>query len=102
VYPRVLIQRQDQATAGLPTAASSAAQKYCEYGGGSFSPFTPNGVFGLTVQAPSATPTYAAVGIHIGGSADCGSTVATAGLVSESTVPQGYYDVISTFHFFRQ
>lgn len=32
VYPQVMIQRQDYATAGLPTTATSAAQKYCEYG----------------------------------------------------------------------
>lgn len=93
IYPRVMIQRQD---------LSAGFQKYCEYGDGSFSPATPNGQAPLTVQAMSGTPTYTPVGIHIGGSADCGGPVPTAGFIPEITVPAGYYDVISTFQFFRQ
>jgi hypothetical protein len=98
VYPRVLIQRQG--TSGGP-------QTYCEYGDGSFSPATPAGDTVLATQPPSATPAYTPVPIHIGGSADCGwvppgGGPAPAGLVTEITVPAGYYDVISTFVFLKQ
>jgi hypothetical protein len=39
------------------------------------------------------------VQINIGGSADCGGPVSTAGDVNQITVPSGYYDVHSTFLF---
>ena len=42
---------------------------------------------------------YAAVQINIGGSADCGGPVTTAGDVDQITVPVGCYDVKSTFVF---
>jgi hypothetical protein len=86
-YPRVLIYRQDYSNPG--------PEFYCEYGDGSTgaAPAT------LTKQALSATPTYAAVQINIGGTADCSGPVATAGDVNQITVPAGYYDVHSTFVF---
>jgi hypothetical protein len=87
VYPRVLIYRQDYNNPG--------PEFYCEYGDGS----TGTAPATLTKQALSATPTYAAIQINIGGSADCGGPVATAGDVNQITVPSGYYDVKSTFVF---
>lgn len=101
-YPRLLIQRQDYATAGLPTSATSAPQKYCEYGDGSFGVTTPDGIATLSAQVPTATPSYTGIAIHIGGSADCGGPVSTSGLVNEIVVPAGYYDVFSTFTFIKQ
>lgn len=101
VYPRVLIQRQDFATAGLPTNSTSAPQKYCEYGDGSFTTATPNGVASVASQPSTATPTYTPIQIHIGGSADCGGPDPTASAVSQITVPVGYYDVFSTFIFVK-
>jgi hypothetical protein len=86
-YPRVLIYRQDYTNPG--------PEFYCEYGDGS----TGSAPATLTKQALSATPTYAAVQINIGGSADCGGPVGTAGDVDQITVPAGYYDVKSTFVF---
>ena len=86
IYPRVLIYRQDY-NAGGP-------EVYCEYGDGS----TGSAPLALTDQAPSATPTYTAVPINIGGSDDCGLG-GPAGDVNQITVPAGYYDVHSTFVF---
>lgn len=94
VYPRVMIQRQDYTSPG--------PQTYCEYGDGSFDPLTtPDGVTTLTTQTPTSTPVYTPVPIHIGGSADCGGPNPSAGLIAEITVPEGYYDVISTFTFVK-
>ncbi len=87
IYPRVLIYRQDY-NAGGP-------EVYCEYGDGS----TGSLPMALTKQPLSSTPTYTPVPINIGGSADCGGPVATAGDVNQITVPAGYYDVHSTFVF---
>ena len=87
VYPRVLISRQDYDNGG-PTS-------YCEYGDGS----TGAGVFAVAKQASTATPAYTAMPINIGGSADCGGPDASAGDVTQITVPSGYYDVQSTFLF---
>jgi hypothetical protein len=86
IYPRVLIYRQDY-NAGGP-------EVYCEYGDGS----TGSAPLTLTDQASSATPTYTAVPINIGLTADCG-LAGPAGDVSQITVPSGYYDVHSTFVF---
>ena len=86
VYPRVLVQR-----AGDPDAGS-ASQLYCEYGDGQLA--------SLTAQALTTSPTFSAVPVHIGGSADCGLE-SPAGNVNEIVVPKGYYDVISTFAFVR-
>ncbi len=86
-WPRVMIQRQD---------INGGPQTYCEYGDGVGSP-DPFGA--VTPQLTSSTPTFAPMTVHIGGSADCGGPVATAGAVSVITVPAGYYDVFSTFVF---
>ena len=87
IYPRILIYRQDYNSPG--------PESYCEYGDGS------TGVLplALTKQPLSSTPTYTPVPVDIGGSADCGGPVATAGAVNQITVPAGYYDVHSTFVF---
>lgn len=86
-YPRVLIYRQDYLAPG--------PEVYCEYGDGSAG----SKPVAITPQPLSATPTYTPTPINIGGSADCGGGVATAGDVPVITVPAGYYDVHSTFVF---
>jgi hypothetical protein len=86
VYPRILLYKQDY-NAGGPSV-------YCEYGDGS----TGSAPLTLTDQASSATPTYTAVPVNIGLSADCGLG-GPAGDVNQITVPAGYYDVHSTFVF---
>ncbi|MEO7980100.1 MAG: hypothetical protein ABI807_04335 [Sporichthyaceae bacterium] len=87
VYPRVLISRQS-----IDTVSPSM---YCEYGDGS------TGVDFATIakQGSTSTPTYTAMKINIGGSADCGGPETTFGDVDQITVPAGYYDVQSTFAF---
>ena len=51
-------------------------------------------------QPSTATPTYCAVPLNIGGSADCGIVPAgPAGDVATIVVPHGYYDVHTTFTF---
>ena len=87
VYPRVLIMRQDY-NAGGP-------EVYCEYGDGS----TGAAPVSVASQSPSSTPTMTPMQINIGGTADCNGPVSTAGDVSVITVPDGYYDVSSTFVF---
>jgi hypothetical protein len=87
IYPRILIYRQDY-NAGGP-------EVYCEYGDGS----TGSAPLALTKQPLSSTPTYTPVPVNIGGTADCGGPVPTAGDVNQITVPAGYYDVHSTFVF---
>ena len=59
------------------------------------------GVAGYASIAKTQVLTFAAVPVNIGGSADCGGPVATAGDVSVITVPAGYYDVDSTFVFVK-
>jgi hypothetical protein len=86
-YPRVLIYRQDYASPG--------PEVYCEYGDGAAGAKPVS----ITAQPLSATPTYTPTLINIGGSADCGGPVPTAGDVSVITVREGYYDVHSTFVF---
>ena len=89
VYPRVLIQRQ---------SLEAGPQSYCEYGDGSTgATFTGP----IAAQPFSATPLLTSFPIDIGGSADCGGPVSTAGAVSVITVPEGYYDVFSTFAFLK-
>ena len=86
-YPRLLIYKQSMASAGPET--------YCEYGDGS----TGSNQKTLTKQAASASPTYTATPINIGGSDDCGLNGA-AGDVNQITVPGGnYYDVNASFLF---
>jgi len=87
IYPRILIYRQDYNSPG--------PESYCEYGDGSTGALP----LALTKQPLSSTPTYTPVPVNIGGSADCGGPVATAGDVNQITVPAGYYDVHSTFVF---
>jgi hypothetical protein len=86
IYPRVLVQR-----AGDPDAGS-ASQLYCEYGDGQLA--------SLTAQPLTPNPTFTALPVHIGGSADCG-LAGPAGSVNEIAVPKGYYDVMSTFAFVK-
>jgi hypothetical protein len=93
VYPRVLIQRQD-ISAGGPSV-------HCEYGDGSTgaSATATDGLPApVTHQVPSATPTYTAMQLNIGGSADCG-VVGPGYNVDAIIVPAGRYDVQSTFVF---
>lgn len=93
VYPRVLIQRQAYLT--------DAPQTYCEYGDGSTTAATPSGVAPIVTQPYASEPVYTSLPIHIGGSADCGGPVTTAGAVAVITVPAGHYDVFSTFVFIK-
>jgi Collagen triple helix repeat (20 copies) len=86
VYPRVLIMRQD--LAGGPSS-------YCEYGDGSTGAVAAT----ITKQPSSAIPTYSAMKVNIGGSADCGGPDTASGDVDQITVPSGYYDVQSSFVF---
>lgn len=116
VWPRVLIQRQDNLTAGLPTVSTSAPQKYCEYGDGAFSVtsfydgasiLASPGFFGeVATQLSTPLPTYTALPINIGGSADCAGVYSPPFVASVSvpsiSVPAGYYDVFSTFVFFKK
>lgn len=94
VWPRVLIQRQDYVNAG-PTS-------YCEYGDGvtNSNPFA-----AIAFQASSPSPALTDLTIGIGGTEDCGYH--TPGFVSGDpvtsiNVPDGYYDVLSTFVFLKQ
>lgn len=94
VHPRVMIQRQDYVNPG--------PQTYCEYGDGSIAGPTPLATSApVASQPPSSLPSMTTFTINIGGTADCHGPVPTAGDVSEITVPAGYYDVISTFTFFK-
>ncbi len=60
----------------------------------------PNGFASLTSQVLTSAPALTPVKMDIG-TADCGWPAATAGLVSEITVPAGYYDIFSTFVFYK-
>jgi hypothetical protein len=90
-YPRLVVTKDgDGIGGGAPQTAM------CEYADGS------TGAAPTTIahQASSASPTYAAVLINIGGSADCGILPAgPAGDVATIIVPNGYYNVHSTFTF---
>ena len=93
VYPRVLIQKQDY-NAGGPSV-------YCEYGDGSTganAAATDGLPAQIANQPSSATPTYTAMQLNIGGSADCG-VPGPASNVDAIIVPAGRYDVQSTFAF---
>jgi hypothetical protein len=90
VYPRVLIYTQS--LAGGPMV-------YCEYADGSTGIGSDGAPVPIAKQDPSSSPTYTAMQVNIGGSADCAGPVATAGNVDVITVPAGYYDVKSTFVF---
>ena len=79
VYPRVDIQKQ---------SINGGPQTYCEYGDST----TNNSTSATLTTAPTAMT------IGIGNTDDCGLN-GPAGAVNEITVPAGYYDVTSTFHF---
>jgi hypothetical protein len=86
VYPRVLIYRGGSQTSNVEP------EFYCEYGDGPQQAVTRHPKADV---APAGDPLI----INIGGSADCNGPVATAGDVTEIVVPEGYYDVFSTFVF---
>ena len=85
IYPRVIVYR-----GGAPDS-NIEPEFYCEYGDGPAQPVS-------RTALANVAPTGDDVGIHIGGSADCG-LAGPAGLVTEIVVPKGYYDVFSTFVF---
>jgi hypothetical protein len=90
IYPRVLVYNAGDGN------GQGAALTTCEYADGS------SGAAPLTIghQPSSASPIYSAVPVNIGGSADCGIVPAgPAGDVATIIVPNGYYDVHSTFTF---
>lgn len=86
VYPRILIHR------GGSQTSSVEPMFYCEYGDGPQSTITRKP---KSDTAPSGDP----INVHIGGSADCNGPDATAGSVAVITVPEGYYDVWTSFQF---
>ena len=92
VSPRVLIHRQD--LGGGPSV-------YCEYGDGSTGVDPGEGLpASILNQESSSTPTYSAMQLNIGLSADCGILPAgPANNVDAIIVPAGRYDVQSTFVF---
>lgn len=93
VYPRILIQRAGDQTNG------TSPNTYCEYadGGAGSGPDT------VARMSTSTNPfaTLSALTVNIGGSLDCnaGQTYTSPGDVTEIWVPEGYYDVYSTFVF---
>ena len=101
IYPRLLVYNAGDGNGqGLPLTT-------CEYADGSTGPVDPttgvatNGApLPITHQASSASPSYTDVPLNIGGSADCGNVpVGLPGNVATIIVPNGYYDVHSTFTF---
>ena len=88
VFPRVLIQRQND----------SGQMTYCEYGDG----VDLANPFGIVVPQPSTPlPAFTPLTLHIGGSADCGVPGLPGGKVAQITVPAGRYDVFPSFVFRR-
>ena len=85
-WPRLLLT-QDQ-TASAPT-------DFCEYGDGS----TGAGPATLTKQPTSASPTYQAVPLNIGGTYDCPGMTSTGGDVASILLPVGHYDIYASFSF---
>lgn len=88
IYPRLSVTKDGDGN------GSDSALTQCEYADGS----TGAAALTITHQASSATPTYTAVPVNIGGTDDCGLNGA-AGDVNQITVPNGYYDVTSTLTF---
>lgn len=84
VYPRILIYKSDINTGQV--------FGQCEYGDGADN----NGSYEGVGNGSPATLT-----VGIGGSLDCGSSQAypANGTASEIDVPEGYYDVFTTFYF---
>jgi Collagen triple helix repeat (20 copies) len=88
IYPRLLVYNAGDGNGqGAPLTT-------CEYADGS----TGAAPLAIAPQAATATPAYAAVPVNIGGSADCG-IAGPPGNVAAIIVPNGYYDVHSTFTF---
>jgi len=93
VHPRLLIQKQDTTT-GAPSI-------YCEYADGA------NNAAGLDTipRVPTLTAAVPAMrtplNMGIGGSLDCngGQTFPAGGVVTEIWVPDGFYNVATTFAF---
>ena len=88
LYPRLLVYNAGDGN------GEAAPLTTCEYADGSA------GAAPMTIahQVSSASPTYTAVPVNIGSSDDCGLN-GPAGDVTQITVPNGYYDVHSTFTF---
>ena len=93
VYPRILIQRAGDQTGG------TVPNTYCEYADGGAGA-SPDAIDRLSTSTnPFAT--LSPLVVNIGGSLDCnaGQTYTSPGDVTEIWVPEGYYDVYSTFVF---
>ena len=88
--PRILIERT-----GTPVTAPQPTL-YCEYADGSSGP---GGLTTLTKQPKAALPTYEAVQLNIGGTADCFPTPGPGGNVASIQVPEGFYNVDASFSF---
>jgi hypothetical protein len=96
VYPRLIIQKDGDGNGGDTDLAM------CEYLDGATNELPQS----IAHQASSASPSFTAVIGNIGGSADCGiaSTVVSTAPdgtmnVAAVSVPNGYYNVTSTFTF---
>ena len=87
-YPRISITKDG-------TLTTPTARFYCEYGDGS----SPAVFATLTKQPKSATPTYQAVPLDIGGSGDCTSPAGPGGAVASVQVPEGFYNVTTSVAF---
>jgi hypothetical protein len=89
-YPRVSISKDGtEETAPQP-------RTYCEYADGTG---TLTGFATLTKQPKSATPTYEAVTLNIGGSSDCFDAPGPGGDVASIEVPAGFYNVDTSVAF---
>ncbi len=90
-YPRISISMDGtQVTAPQP-------RTYCEYADGSGL----TGFATLTKQPISATPTYEAVSVDIGGTADCFSLPggSRVGSLTSIELPEGFYNVTTSVAF---
>jgi hypothetical protein len=91
-YPRVSISMDGtQVTAPQP-------RQYCEYADGSGL----TGFATLTKQPVSATPTYEAVSLDIGGTADCFIPPPPGGVVDRIELPEGFFNVTTSVAFHTQ
>ena len=89
LYPRVSISKDGtQVTAPQP-------RTYCEYADG----VGATGFATLTKQPKSATPTYQAVSLDIGGTADCLAASGPGGVVASIALPEGFYNVTTSVTF---
>jgi hypothetical protein len=90
-YPRVSISKD-----GTQETAPQD-RTYCEYADGS----DLTGFVTLTKQPKSATPTYEAVPLDIGGTADCFGIPGggPGGVVASIEVPPGFYNVTTSVAF---